>query len=221
MEGVVVKSPEVFFKNGKIIGEIDITLRGNFGSTSMFIGVECRDRPADGPQGINWIQAIYGKQAHLKVDKMIAVSSTGFRDEAIELARQFKIDLLVLNQDELGQGDLKEVALGRAFIIDRIRAPLRFRNEILPVKMVMSLYKRLNDGENIALSGVAEVKHGREEYKMLAMETLQGETKSIEISFLSMDNKPYKPRISRMFVVNPDTGEEHELTPFSRSRAPL
>ncbi|HEX8463128.1 MAG TPA: restriction endonuclease, partial [Abditibacterium sp.] len=253
MEGIVVKSPEIFFKDGKIIGEIDITLRGNFGSSRIFIGVECRDRPSDGLQGIDWIRTIYGKQQHLKVDKMIAVSSTGFTDDAVELATQWKIDLLVFSQDELGHGNFKDwlkvatipiivpsisykervhivtrdtfirsnsknipvssvslhrpgtagllsldnfinpevtvkgneffdldidtwdanivmdgpfgaEALGRPFTVDKVVVPLRFTREIVQVKMVINVYKRLNDSEIVAMSGVAQVKIGDTEF---------------------------------------------------------
>jgi hypothetical protein len=93
-EGVKVESPEEFYKGGKKIGEMDITLRGNFGSSSIFVGIECRDRPNDGVQGIDWITQIKGKQQLLHVDKMIAVSSTGFSQQAIDAAHEFNIDLI-------------------------------------------------------------------------------------------------------------------------------
>lgn len=93
-ENVEVRSPERFKgADGNIIGEIDITLRGKFGSATMFIGVECRDRPADGPQGVDWIHEIKGKQHYLKVDRMIAVSTTGFTKPAQEAALKAGIDL--------------------------------------------------------------------------------------------------------------------------------
>lgn len=93
-QGAKITSPERFFRNGKQIGEIDITIRGQFGSSTVFVGVECRDRPADGPQGVPWISAIVGKRETLAVDKMIAVSSTGFAPEAIEEARRQRVDTL-------------------------------------------------------------------------------------------------------------------------------
>lgn len=99
-EGINVQSPEIFYKNGVKIGEIDVTLRGNFGSSRIFVGVECRDRPSDGPQGIPWISEIYGKKSLLEVDKMIAVSTTGFTVEAINSAKKLGIDLLTVNNVE-------------------------------------------------------------------------------------------------------------------------
>ena len=103
--GAVVQSPELFYRNGKQIGEIDITIRGQFGSTSLFVGLECRDRPAGGPQGVPWISEILGKKTLLKVDKMVAVSSTGFVPEAIELAKECGINLFVIDDvtsEEIG-----------------------------------------------------------------------------------------------------------------------
>lgn len=95
-QGAVVKSPERFYAQGTQIGEIDITIRGQFGSSSVFIGLECRDRPKDGPQGAPWITELAGKKATLGVDKMVAVSSTGFVPGAAIVAKQHGIDLLTL-----------------------------------------------------------------------------------------------------------------------------
>ena len=66
-EGVDVKLRERFRNraSGKPIGEIDITVRGDFGTSKFFWGIECRDRPADGPQGLPWIREIVGKKQQL------------------------------------------------------------------------------------------------------------------------------------------------------------
>jgi hypothetical protein len=118
-EGIQVKSPEIFFdKGGNKIGEIDVTLRSDLGTSQTFVGIECRDRPSEPkdrtqphgrsrersrkdsrtrPQGRDWIREIQGKKEDLQVQKMIAVSSTGFTQEAIDLAKQFDIDLLYVS----------------------------------------------------------------------------------------------------------------------------
>jgi len=97
MNGLAVQSPELFYEDGKEIGEIDVTLRGDFGSSKIFIGIECRDRPSEGLQGIDWITQIKGKRDLLKIDKMIAVSSTGFTEPAIKAAKDFNIDLMTIS----------------------------------------------------------------------------------------------------------------------------
>lgn len=103
-EGVEVRSPELFYdENGEMVGEVDVTLRGDLGAGRVFLGIECRDRPSSGPQGIDWIQLIVGKRESLGrmqntegPDKWIAVSTTGFTGPAEALAARQKIDLIVL-----------------------------------------------------------------------------------------------------------------------------
>lgn len=93
-EEITVTSPEEFHEDGKKIGEIDVTLRGKFGTGTIFVGIECRDRAK--PQGRDWIREIYGKKNDLNVDKMIAVSSSGFAEPAINFAKEVGIDLLTI-----------------------------------------------------------------------------------------------------------------------------
>ncbi len=95
-EGIKVTSPEIFYKDGVKVGEIDVTLRGDFGSSKIFVGIECRDRPRDGAQGTPWISEVSGKKNLFKVDKMVAMSSTGFTDPAVNAANDLGIDLLTL-----------------------------------------------------------------------------------------------------------------------------
>jgi hypothetical protein len=94
-QGLEIKSPEIFRNDkGELIGEVDVTIRGSIGASRIFIGVECRDRPGDGPQGLPWIREIVGKQDQLKIDRMVAVSSTGFNEHAIAFASEKRIDLI-------------------------------------------------------------------------------------------------------------------------------
>lgn len=108
-QGLEIKSPELFYQNGNLIAEIDVTIRGKFGSSTIFVGIECRDRPEDGPQGIPWLTQINGKQRLVKADKMIAVSTTGFTPEATTIAQEFGIDLLTL------EGNTEEITLAGWF----------------------------------------------------------------------------------------------------------
>ena len=97
-EGIDVKLREKFYnpESGRLIGEIDITVRGEFGTSKFFFGIECRDRPANGTQGLPWIREIVGKKRQLKPDKMIAVSSTGFTADAQQFADEESIDLITI-----------------------------------------------------------------------------------------------------------------------------
>jgi hypothetical protein len=105
-QGLIIKSPELFYKDGKLIGEIDVTVRGKLGSSSIFIGIECRDRPKNGPQGIPWLTQIHGKQKLFNANKMIAVSTTGFTSESIRVDDELGIDLLAINKaDDMNLSD--------------------------------------------------------------------------------------------------------------------
>lgn len=97
-QGAKVRLREKFYnpESGKQIGEIDITLRGDFGTSKFFYAIECRDRPAEGAQGLPWITQILGKKKLLKPDKMIAVSSTGFTDDSQAFAADENIDLITI-----------------------------------------------------------------------------------------------------------------------------
>lgn len=95
-QGIRVQSPETFYKEGKRMGEIDVTLRGDFGSSNIFVGLECRDRPSEPPQGSPWIREVAGKRDQFGAHNIIAVSSTGFTAPAIEAAEELKVDLHVL-----------------------------------------------------------------------------------------------------------------------------
>lgn len=99
-EGIEVRSPEVFSDGGRNLGEIDVTLRGDFGSSRLFVGIECRDRRSEGPQGLPWIREIHGKQRQFGIDKMIAVSTTGFTDDAKEFADEIGVDLLAIEDPD-------------------------------------------------------------------------------------------------------------------------
>jgi hypothetical protein len=107
-QGIKVELRKRFYskKTGKQIGEIDIAVCGDFGTSKFFWGIECRDRPADGPQGIPFIELVAGKRKLLKPDKMIAVSSTGFTQDAEEFALSENIDLITLVEPT--KDDLKD-----------------------------------------------------------------------------------------------------------------
>jgi len=102
-EQISVNSPKLFYSDNdksKLIGEVDIVLEGSFGSTNVQIGIECRDRPAEGPQGVPFISLVLGKREVLGILKMIAVSTTGFTSDAVKLAQKHSIDILVISNED-------------------------------------------------------------------------------------------------------------------------
>jgi hypothetical protein len=93
-EGVKVQSPERFYyEDGTQKAEVDVTLRSNIGSVTIFIGLECRFRPSDGPQGSDWIRDVASKKKLVGADRFIAVSSTGFTASALHAAEELGVDL--------------------------------------------------------------------------------------------------------------------------------
>ena len=94
---VKITSPE--FIKGKISGvdrEIDISLRGQLGSSEILVIFECRDRKAD--QDITWIEQLAVKRDDVGADKAVAVSSSGFTSTAERAASFYGIELRYLDK---------------------------------------------------------------------------------------------------------------------------
>jgi hypothetical protein len=87
-----VKSPDkVYDYNAKKDREVDVTIRGKFGSTNILVIIECRDRK--GTEDITWIEELVTKQDSYHANKIIALSSGRFSKGAIELAKAKGIEL--------------------------------------------------------------------------------------------------------------------------------
>jgi len=83
---------------GVPLGEFDITIRGNIGSTPIACLIECRNRPSEGPAPTSWIQQLVGRRLQFNFDKVIAVSTTGFAPGAVPFATTAGIDLREMSQ---------------------------------------------------------------------------------------------------------------------------
>jgi Restriction endonuclease len=82
---------KLYNKKGVCIGEIDVLITDRISSVPIQIAIECRARPSEGKQGRRWIQQIIGRIKDFQYEKNIAVSTTGFTEPAIELAKENKI----------------------------------------------------------------------------------------------------------------------------------
>lgn len=162
-EEITVLSPEEFYEDGKKIGEIDITLRGKFGTGAIFVGIECRDRAK--PQGRDWIREIYGKKNDLNIDKMIAVSSSGFTEPAIKYAKQVVIDLLTI--EDANRIDLtdwfKAVWFGWMDYVYEISGRVEIKNfpgypegQIQPFKLDTPFLKKPGEDDFLSIKDVME-----------------------------------------------------------------
>ena len=93
--------------------EVDVLIEHVVVDTDVVIAVECRDRRR--PSDLVWIDELIGKYAHLPVDRVIAVSRSGFSDAARQKAKASRIELRTL--DECTRADwpheLQFAAIGR------------------------------------------------------------------------------------------------------------
>jgi hypothetical protein len=84
---------QVFDEKGNQLAEFDIIISGKIGTTSFKWLIECRDRPSDGPAPGSWIEQLVGRRDRFALDKVIAVSTTGFARGAKGFAKQKGIEL--------------------------------------------------------------------------------------------------------------------------------
>lgn len=87
------------------VAEFDIYISGSLGSSSVHWLIECRDRPSAGPAPSAWIEQLLGRRLayNAEIDKVFAVSTTGFSEGAIELAGLHGIVLRTV-------GDVRDIA---------------------------------------------------------------------------------------------------------------
>jgi hypothetical protein len=89
----VAKNPRIYDDHGVPLAEFDIEIRGKLGSADIAWLIECRNRPCDGPAPGKWIEQLMGRRGRFNFDKVMAVSTTGFSQGAIECADRFGIAL--------------------------------------------------------------------------------------------------------------------------------
>lgn len=94
----VIPSAEITEPSSGAKREVDILIENNVGSHLIRIAIECRNhsRPAD----VSWIDSLKGKYRDLSIDKVIAVSKSGFTKQALKKAESLNIDALTLKQAE-------------------------------------------------------------------------------------------------------------------------
>jgi Restriction endonuclease len=80
----VIESAKIPDKATGGMREIDVLIKGKISGHELIIGIECRDHKR--PQDVEWIGDLVGKYKNLEVNKVIAVSSSGFTQEALARA---------------------------------------------------------------------------------------------------------------------------------------
>jgi hypothetical protein len=76
--------------------EVDILIEYQLAGHALNMAIECRDRSRVDTLG--WIDELIGKFERLKVDKIVAVSATGFSADAKVKAQKANIDILTLEE---------------------------------------------------------------------------------------------------------------------------
>jgi len=90
--GSVTESGMVLDVDAKSEREVDILIECNVAGHKIKIAIECRDRGRK--DSVEWIDCIIGKTKSLDVDKVVAVSNSGFSKAAENKARANNIDIL-------------------------------------------------------------------------------------------------------------------------------
>lgn len=92
--GRVTESGMVYDADAKILREVDILVEYKYAGHEFSFIVECRDRSRK--ETVEWIDSLVGKTKSLKVNKVVAVSSKGFAETAINKAKENGIETLTL-----------------------------------------------------------------------------------------------------------------------------
>lgn len=91
-QGIVVKSPDrIRCKLTGRMREVDATIRTKAGTADLLITIECRNRTK--VQDVTWLEQLATKRMSIGADRTIAVSLSGFSQEAETAAQHFGITL--------------------------------------------------------------------------------------------------------------------------------
>ena len=91
---VVTESKLIKEKSSDTEREVDIAIESHIGQHRVFIAVECRDQSR--PANLEWIDGLIGKYRDLPVEKVVAVSRSGFTKTAIKKAKEVNISTVTL-----------------------------------------------------------------------------------------------------------------------------
>lgn len=90
--GSVIESGMVLDTDAKLEREVDILIECTVAGHKIKIAIECRDRGRK--DSVEWIDGVIGKTKSLAVNKVVAVSNSGFSKAAENKARANNIDIV-------------------------------------------------------------------------------------------------------------------------------
>lgn len=97
LEGVkVTESVELLDRRTGKKREVDIVLESCLAGDKVVVGIECTRQAR--PATIEWVERMAGKHEYLSTDKLILISKSGFRPDAVEDARIRGIDTYSLEK---------------------------------------------------------------------------------------------------------------------------
>ncbi|MEQ1485549.1 restriction endonuclease [Methyloglobulus sp.] len=98
IDATITESAEIFEQNinEKIPREVDILIEKEINGKNNRIAIECRDRQCK--DDIQWVDCLIGKYLHLDVQKVIAVSNSGYSKAAQLKAGVNHIELKTLEE---------------------------------------------------------------------------------------------------------------------------
>ena len=154
-EQFIIKSPDwIYDQVAERKREVDLSLRGNFGTHQILIIIECRDHGRR--QGTPWIEQLYQKTKDLRANAVVAISSSGFSGPAMIKAEKFGIELRTLTTFHPEE------------IVSWLKPPIVvFSNNLI---QVMHVNYEVTDNDNIGLIEPVD----SEERKTLWQDTTKG-----------------------------------------------
>lgn len=138
-DSIVTESATIYEQNidEKISREIDILIEKTINGNNVRVAIECRDR--NSKDDIQWVDSLIGKYLNLEVQKVIAVSNSGFSKSAQLKAAANGIELKTLEEALNVDFENEFVKLGMAtiscnFNLERIDFEFSpaFKYELIP-----------------------------------------------------------------------------------------
>ncbi len=193
--------------------EVDVLIEKELGGTKLRFAVECRGRARR--DSVEWIDGLIGKYIDLHVNKIIAVSESGFTGNAEIKAKRHKIELISLEQalekdwsTEFQKLSIAEIKGHLRHYQTSFKIEPRLRDEL---SQKDTIYRRTEEGNNIS------VKDSISKYYPLALASLDkylNDNYPVIYKIQADSGKPItlqtQESIKDMFLVDTDGGE-HDL----------